>query len=244
MRGKTLSNEKARAAIEARRQQKAYNLLESDFEQVGAGIPWDEFAADRVAAALNERKDKLLRDNIKLGVNSFDRAACVILHRELGLPPNLVADDGFWRWLAVEKFASIVEARSHRKPALLRNYGVDAQITDNRIAILWFRVHLIYDRESSDPYHLARRAAHTDFWESGIVRPGYARSPNLARTFVRFQYREPPSDKAYLHSTHPNGVRRLYKRLRRLHTTIWFEHLSDEDIWAILEEKSADLIRA
>ncbi len=72
MKGKTLSNEKAVAAVEARREQKAYKLLESDLGEVGAGAPWDESGADLAAAALEELKDELLQDETKLDVNSFD----------------------------------------------------------------------------------------------------------------------------------------------------------------------------
>ena len=244
MKGKTLSNEKAVAAVGARRQQKAYKLLQSDLGEVGAGTPWDESGADRAAVTLEELKDELLQDEIKLDVNSFDTKACVILHRELALPPNLVAADGFWRWLAVEKFASIVEARATNKPAHLRNYGIDAFVSDNRIAILWFRASMVHDGGAADPYHFARRLAHTDFWESGVIRHRYAWSPNLARALVAFQYRDSSSDKAYLHSTRENGIRALYKRLRRLHTTVSFEYLTDEEIRAVLKEKSIGLERA
>ena len=244
MRGKPLSNEMARTAVETRRQRKPYKLLDSNLGEVGTGSPWDESGADRAADRLASLKDKLAGDDVRLDVNSFDREACVILHRELNLPPNLAATDGFWRWLAVEKLADIVEARARSSPAHLRNYGIDASVTDNRIAILWFRASMVYDYEADDPYHLARRPAHTDFWESGIIRHRYAWSPNLARAFVNFQYRDPSSGKAYLHSTNENGIRELYKRLRRLHATVSFEFLSDNEIWAVLAEKSSDLQRA
>ena len=247
MRSKTLSNEKARLAVEARQQGKAYKLLDSDLGEVGTGDTWGDARADHVAGEMRRIKDDLLRAGKKIDVNTFDKDACVILHRELDLFPNLVASDGFWRWLAVEKFFDIVEARMPRKdgrPAHLRNYGIDAPVTNGRIAILWFRADMVYDAEANDPYHLARQPAHTDFWESGIIRHRYAWSPNLARAFVRFQYRDPSSDKAYLHSTNGNGVRKLYRRLRRLHSTISFEYLSEEEISEILEEKSADLKHA
>ena len=241
MKGKTLSNEKAKMAVEARRQGRAYKLLGTDLGEAGNGALWDESRADRVAKKLGQMKDELLRDGRSLDVNTFDKEACVILHRDLAVPPNLVADDGFWRYLAVEKLPDIVEARAHGDSAHLRNYGIDASVTDNRIAILWFRADMVYDGESTDPYRLARQPAHTDFWESGIIRHRYAWSPNLARSLVRFQYRDPSSGQAFLHSTHSDGVRKLYKRLRRLHSTVSFEYLSDEDLLAILKEKSADL---
>ena len=244
MRGKTLSNEKAKLVLEARQLQRSYKLLGEDYAEVGNGTLWDESRADLVAEQLISMKDELLRIGRRLDVNSFDKDACVILHRELDLPSDLVVHDGFWRWLAVEKFPEIVGARARGESALLRNYGVDASITANTIAILWFRAHMVYDAASTDPYHLARQPAHTDFWESGIIRHRYAWSPNLARSLVTFQYRDPSSEQAFLHSTHQYGVRELYKRLRRLHSTISFEYLSGEEIWALLGEKSTDLTRA
>ena len=103
---------------------------------------------------------------------------------------------------------------------------------------------MVYDPEAEDRYHLATRPAHTDFWESGIIRHRYAWSRNLARSLVRFQYRDTESDQAFLHSTHESGIRELYKRLRRLHTTVSFEYLSDDEIMTVLESKSTDLKRA
>ena len=244
MKGKTLSNEKAKLAVEARHRGKDYKLLGEDLHEVGSGAWWDESRADRAAEALIRIKDELLADGKRLDVNSFDRDACVILHRDLALPPNLVADDGFWRWLAVEKLWTIVEARAREGWAHLRNYGIDASTTDNRIAILWFRADMVHDEASEVPYHLARQPAQTDFWESGIIRHRYAWSPNLARSLVRFQYRNSSSAQAFLHSTDERGVRELYKILRRLHSTVSFEYLSDQELLAILEEKSVGLIRA
>ena len=245
MKGKTLSSEKARRAVEARRQQKPYKLLTADFGEVGNGPSWDESKAEHVATKLMRLAKDVLRSGRSLDVNSFDKDACVILHRELVLPPNLVANDGFWRWLAVEKFSDVVETRAHghSAPAHLRNYGIgiEASVTDNRMAILWFRAHMVYDNESTSPYHLAQQPAHTDFWESGIIRHRYAWSPNLARSLVKFQYRDSSSKQAFLHSTDANGIRELYKRLRRLHSTVSFEYLSDDELSAILRAKSLDL---
>ena len=244
MKGKTVSSEKAKLAVEARRQGKAYKLLERDLGEVGTGSLWDESSVDHAGKEMRRIKDELLQHGRSLDVNSFDKDACVTLHRDLAIPPNLVAEDGFWRWLAVEKLSDIVEARARNDLAHLRTYGIDASVTANRIAILWFRADMVYESQSSDPYRLARQPAHTDFWESGIIRHRYAWSPSLARSLVKFQYRDPSSEQAFLHSTHAKGVRELYKRLRRLHSTISFEYLSDEDLWAILEEKSVDLRRA
>ena len=244
MKGKTLSNEKAKVVVEARQQGKAYKLLGADLGEVGDGNLWDESRVGLVARKLVLKKEDLAQQEKRLDVNSFDKDACVLLHHELELPPELVAHAGFWRWLAVEMFPDIVEARARGELARLRNYGIDASITANTIAIIWFRAHMVYDDASSDPYQLARQPAHTDFWESGIIRHRYAWSPNLARALVRFQYRDPSSAQVFLHSTDQFGVRELYKRLRRLHSTISFEYLSNDELMEILENKSADLRRA
>ena len=223
-------------------------LLDADLIEVGTGPWWDESKADRAADALRRIKDQAQELGKKLDVNTFDKKACAVLHRELEIPPNLVAADGFWRWLAVEKFGDLVEARSPKSRdsgfVLARNFGVNASVTDNRVAIMWFRADMVYDPEAEDQHHLATRPAHTDFWESGIIRHRYAWSRNLARSLVRFQYRNPESDQAFLHSTHEEGIRELYKRLRRLHTTVSFEYLSDDEIMAILKQKSEGLKRA
>ena len=248
MKCKTLSHDKAKQAIEQRQRGMPLKLLDSDFGEVGVEPWWDESKADRAADELRRIKNRAEKLGEKLDVNTFDKDACAVLHSELEIPPNLVAADGFWRWLAVEKFGDLVEARSPKSRdsgvVLTRNYGVNASVTDNRIAIMWFRADMVYDPEAEDHYHLATRAAHTDFWESGIIRHRYAWSRNLARSLVRFQYRDPESDQAFLHSTDEKGIRELYKRLRRLHTTVSFEYLSDDEIMTILEQKSTDLKRA
>ena len=143
MKGKTLSHDRAKQALEQRQRGMPLKLLDSDFGEVGVEPWWDESKADRAADGLRRIRGKAEERGEKLDVNTFDKDACAVLHRELELPPNLVAADGFWRWLAVEKFGELVEARSPKSReggvALTRNFGVNASVTDNRIAIMWFR---------------------------------------------------------------------------------------------------------
>ena len=168
MEGRSVSNEKAKLVVESLQQGRAYRLLGEDLDWVGNGDPWPESKADGAAQQLLLMKARLLEDGKRLDVNSFDRDPCVVLHRELDLPPDLIAQEGFWRWLAVEKFADIVESRARGESARLRNYGINASTTANTIAILWFRADMVYDAESEDPYHLARQPAHTDFWNRAL----------------------------------------------------------------------------
>ncbi len=248
MKGKALSNEVARKVVEQRRQGRPYRLLRTEVDYTGTGDAWDESKADHAANELRCMKVRLQDRGMTLTANTFDKDACAILHRILELPNNLVASDGFWRWLAVEKFPDIIEARhvnlSRGTLAHPGNYGINASVTRNRVAILWFRAEMVYDSDSADPYHLAKQPGHTDFWESGIIRPRYAWCRNLARQLVKFQYRDPTSDRAYLHSTSPDGVRELYKRLRRLHAIVSYEFLSDEELQRLLADASSNLKRA
>ena len=244
MRGKSLSQHAARRGIEAYRRDPSYIVPESEIGQTGDGDWWDERRADRLADLLRAAKDALEESGEKADAFTFDAPACRIVHETLALPSNLAADDGFWRWLAVAKCPDVVEARHAGKesPAHVLNFGI-GPVTSNRLAILWYRADMVYDANRDNPYHLATHPSHTDFWESGVIRPRYGWSRNLARALVRCQYRNPGSRRAHLHSTDPNGIRELYKRLRRLHSTIAFEFLSDGELNDLLEQQSQDLRR-
>ena len=244
--GPALRNEVARRVISARQRGRDSRVLDSELDRVGRGEAWEPKNADLAVTKLADLKEELLADersdhNDQL----FDRVACKILHQELNLSPNLAAADGFWRWLAVERFGDIVEARHSRRSAVaaLMNFGIDGPPTSNRLRILWLRADIVYDASDEDPYHLATRLSPTDFWESGIIRHRYGWSRNLARIMTRFQYPDPDSGVGRLHLTHENGVRMLYKRLKRMHSTIAFEYLEDSELLGILEARSADLLR-
>ena len=246
MRGPALRNEVARRVILARQQGKDSRVLDSELHHIGNGQAWKTENADGAVMKLADLKDRLLTDE-RSDVNDqlFDRAACKILHQELRISPNLAASDDFWRWLAVERFSEVIEARHSRRSSFagVMIFGIDGPPSSNRIRILWLRADIVYDAGDEDPYHLATRLSPTDFWESGIIRHRYGWSRNLAKIMTRFQYPDPDSGKGILHLTHENGIRMLYKRLKRMHSTIAFEYLKDSELLDILNAKSADLLR-
>ena len=246
MNGPALPNEVARRLVLARQQRRDSKILESELDHVGRGHVWKPENADGAVAKLAQLKDDLLTEE-RSDVNDqlFDGAACKILHSELNISPNLAASDEFWRWLAVEKFYDVIEARHSRRSSVARlmNFGIDGPPTSNRLRVLWLRADIVYDACSEDHYHLATRLSPTDFWESGIIRHRYGWSRNLARVMTHFQYPKPESGMGTLHLTHENGIRMLYKRLKRLHSTIAFECLDDSELLDILEVKSADLLK-
>ena len=249
MRAKTITSQNAQRVIAARRNGQNYRVTESDIGYVGHGEDlWDDSfwgsATDELLTAQSETR--------KSGYSfperqKFDRLACRILHKTLDpIPPEIAASRGFWRWLASVPFYEIVEARhcSRQRPAGLANFGINGPFEMNRVYILWLRADIVYDEHAEDPYHIAGRLSSTDFWESGIIRRKCSWAPSLARAFVQFQYPDADSGRASLNLTDPMGVRMLYKRLQHLHTTVSFEHLSDEQIIPILEKKSSDLRQA
>ena len=246
MSGSALRNEVARRVVLARQQGRDSRVLESELDHVGSDEVWKPENADGAVAKLAELKDDLLTEE-RSDVNDqlFDGAACKVLHQELNISPNLAASDGFWIWLAVERFCHVIEARHNRRSSAagLMNFGIDGPPTSNRLRILWLRADIVYDASEEDPYHLATRLSPTDFWESGIIRHRYGWSRNLARIMTRFQYPDPDSGTGTFHLTHENGIRMLYKRLKRMHSTIAFEYLEDSELLDILEAKSADLLR-
>ena len=247
-RAKSISTETALRVIQSTREGKDYRLTEADISYVGD--PTGKLLTDSDASQLAATLSKIQKATHVSGYSNrerqeFDRHASKAIHEALDITPEITADSGFWRWLAVAKLSVILERR-HRgrgRDAGLKNFGVTGTVTYNRPFILWLRADIVYDEENANPHHLSMCLSSTDFWESGIIRHRYGWAPSLARAFVEFQYPDPESGKATLSITSENGVRMLYKRLKRLHAIIAFDHMATEEIIPILKDKSADLDR-
>ena len=107
---------------------------------------------------------------------------------------------------------------------------------------LWLRASLSYDEQADDPYELTRKGT-IDFWESGILRPRYSSCRTLVKGFIRYQYPD-NAPRGYLHPTDPQGVRMLYKRIKRMHTTLALELLDEEEAYELLKDLGSDLMAA
>ncbi len=246
--GNSLPNETARHLVsEARRNRQFPKVLNSHLENVGGNFDkWDSDVADTVLQSLLTLKSELLVDDRSISKDQkFDRCACRIIHEGLKLPLNLVADEGFWRWLAVGKFYDVIESRHNRTSefAGLGNFGIDAPADRNRLKILWLRADIVYDSGETNPYHLACRQSPTDFWESGIIRHRYGWVRNLSRAMVKYQYPDADTGTGTLHLTHDFGIRMLYKQLRRLHSTVAFEYLDEAGLSDLMDRFGSKLQR-
>ena len=247
-RAKSIAVDTALKIIQANREDKDYRLTKSEISYVGDpnGRLWTDSEADRLSAALSNIQRQTQESGYGIPERQeFDRRACKVVHENLDLTPEILADPGFWRWLSVAKLSHVVEARHRTRAnyAGLDNFGITGPAEDNHLFILWLRSDIVYDENNSDPYHLSTRLSSNDFWRSGIIRTRYGWALNLARAFVEFEYPGPDSGKATLRIGSKNGVRMLYKRLKRLHAIIAFEHMPTEKIISILETNSVDLDR-
>ena len=178
--------------------------------------------------------------------SEFDAVVSVEFHQRASLTPDRSEDDNLWRWLAITIGPDLVERRHGRNdnPAGLGNFGLGAR-WDNLFRRLWFRAELSYDDRAHDPYWLTRLGAR-DFWDSGIIRHRYGSARNLVRAFVKLQYPDPDNPTRgrwpiLQDEDDSPGIRTIYRRLSRVHATVAFDVLSEDDCTSILTDLSRDL---
>ncbi len=159
--------------------------------------------------------------------NRFEAQACEVVHRGMpGLPGMVLADPGFWRWLAVKHFRDLVEWRhGGRRPdgAHPNNFGIGAT-KRNLLYRMYFRAEISYDENAEEPYRLSR-ISDKDLWESHLlaVRAGNIRP--FVRAFLRYLYPDPEGKRAVDLDT----LRVLATRINRLRANRFFELVADED---------------
>ena len=211
-----------------------------DFQRVtGVGELMSLAPLAKLDAELRKLKRKFptkLRERDKEG-GRFEQQACVIVHQCLAsVDPNVLGDLEFWTWMAVAKFAKIVEWRfgAAGRHAKLENYGIGKRM-ENLLFRLWLRAELGKDKKTRDPYLLAK-TGDQDLWRSHILRQGYANARVITKALLRLQAGQLRAKKLAI-----EGIRELAKRLRRLRANIVFEFLDASQAEAIVIEQSAEL---
>jgi hypothetical protein len=217
--------------------------MPEDFQRtVGSGAPMSIASITTLDKELRKLKKSFpekLRERDQEG-GKFEQQACVVVHRCLSeCDPQVLADLDFWIWLAVMRFADLVEWRfgaagRHAKPA---NYGIGMR-TENLFFRLWLRAELVFDAKAKDPYHLAR-TGDQDLWRSHILRQGYSNARAIAKALLRLQAGQLAAKRLTV-----EGVRELAKRLRRVHPNVMFEYLSPIQAEGLVLELSSDLRKA
>ena len=166
---------------------------------------------------------------------SFDADLAVELHSRARLHPVESTDFAFWRRLAIEHGQDLVRKR-HGDDAGRANYGLGNRWL-NLFERSWFRAELSIDLGLPTPYSLTRRGG-SDFWASGVIRHRYSSARNMVRALIKFQF---PYDDPFKGRLGTDNVRELYKRLSRMHASVAFELLSDEECGELLCELTEDL---
>lgn len=184
-----------------------------------------------------------LRGSLKrLGrAQHFDRLAARIIHGSAPKLPTMMQEDaGFWRWLAVEHGPDLVEYRyGGLTQAGKSRFGIRSPRWNCLLMRLWFRGDISFNPDESDGYRRSE-LGDVDFWESGVFRHRYGSARNLVRSLIDYSYDDPsePTRDRWQRAgakDRDHGIRMVYKNLTRLHATVAFEVLS--------QEQCADIIR-
>ena len=166
---------------------------------------------------------------------AFDADLAFELHSRARFHPVESTEVAFWRWLAIEHGQDLVRNR-HGDNAGRANYGLGNRWL-NLFERSWFRAELSFDPGLSNPYSLTKRGG-SDFWASGVIRHRYSSARNMVRALIRFQF---PFDDPFKGRMGTDDVRELYKRLSRMHASVAFELLTDEECGELLVELTEDL---
>jgi hypothetical protein len=177
----------------------------------------------------------------------FEAEACAIVHAGLAdVDRAVLADRGFWTWLALVYLHDILEWRfgTGGKPAKFANYGVGTR-TENLFFRLWLRGG--YGRGSGrDAYELAK-SGDQDLWRSHVLRQNYTNARPIAQSLLKLQAGRLRIDgklaKRLASGEDPLGIRMLAKRLKRLRANVIFEYLSPTQADELVFELSSDLKR-
>lgn len=178
---------------------------------------------------------------------AFDSIVCVELHKKTQLDLDHAENDNLWRWSAITSGPDLVEQRhgGNDQNAALGNFGLGPR-WENLFRRLWFRAELSYDADANDPYWLTKLGGR-DFWDSCIIRRRYGSARNLVKAFAKFQYPDPSVPTQGLwpmveDKDESPGIRTLCRRLNRVHATVAYDVLSEDDCTTILTELSRDLL--
>jgi Family of unknown function (DUF6339) len=210
-------------------------------ESRGSGTDISEHVAllQKTISAIKAGYPQELRSRRDPVGGQFEVAACSEVHKGLPFDPDMLADQGFWSWLAVFEFRHLVEWRHGGESgiAVPANFGIGSG-SENLLYRMWLRADVGYDQSRNDPYELALRGDQ-DFWRSHIFRQGYGRCRTLARALVRYQF----PDDSEAPKLKIKVVRELAKRLRKLHPNLVFDFLSEEDAGGLIEREAECAIR-
>lgn len=165
----------------------------------------------------------------------FEAEACEIVHKSMRhLPPEVLCDLDFWRYLAVVRFPSLVEWR-HGSPeaaAHPNNYGI-GNVRRNLLYRMYIRADIGYVADANDPYELAR-VGDKDVWESHLIGVETGNVRSLARALLRYNYPD-GGDGPVLKVLE---LRFLAKRLNRLRANVYVQLYDDHQAFELVAREA------
>ena len=142
----------------------------------------------RLDSALSEARSLLRAAAVGSDQEAFEGRLASLVHAELrDLPPEVLDDPGFWRYLALSRFWWFVEWRE-AGPISRGNVDtyVDGRQPSESIPVrLFIRGQAAFDGES---YHRASALERSaDFWRSHVLRVKVGSAPALTQALVDLQ---------------------------------------------------------
>jgi len=216
----------------SKRQRPDWPSLVREVEAFGLPVAMPDFAG--LADDLSELKLSLGGVSSEPS-NRFEALGSKIVHMRLRtLPPHILCDAGFWRWISLFHLYDIVQWRMDlgRKSTSPVNFGI-GPLREGVIARMYLRAEVSFDSSADDPYWLSQ-LGDIDFFRSHIFRTNYGMIRPVARAMIRKLF-DPNRGSKY--ST--KIVRELAKQVNRLAPIEALELLTDETADKFIERELA-----
>jgi hypothetical protein len=205
--------------------------IDDKVEWQGSGLDVDLRPLDR---AVKELRDDLERATQMPDHEVFEGRLAAEVHAKLtDFNPEVLDDEGFWRYLAVSRFWWFIawrEAGPIRR-GNLATY-VDGHLPAESIPLrLFIRGQSVYDDgDYSRAWALERSA---DFWRSHVLRVRAGSTPHLTRALVDLQLR---------HRMTTDEMRRFARLVNRTWTNVVLYLYDDASSVELVEELYARLL--
>jgi len=193
----------------------------------GDGVSLDLRDLDAVVTAAEEDLRRLVQEqDPSTDREPFEgRLAAGIFHHLESVPPEVLDDKGFWRYLAVSRFWWFISWRESERLARgsIKPY-LDVSQTAEQIPL---RLYLRAKAVGGDVQLCQSIPKSTDFWRSHLIRVRTGSAPHLGRAFARMQTetRLPTED-----------LRGLARQLNRTWSNVVLVAYSAEEAAALIEE--------
>jgi hypothetical protein len=227
-----------RYLLALRTEDEAPQELSIRYQTLGPEVDWEEIAAKTRSAIEPLQADAGDISRGRGAGRHFEALAAVAVHKAMPTNHPAFSDRNFWTWLAITRFADLIEWRYGNKPkgSDPNNYGIGAA-GENFLYRLWLRAEIAYDRRAADPYHMVG-LGDVDFWRSHVFRQSYSCARQFARALLRFQFPGGPDDRSRLQVVQ---IRELAKRLSAARTNLLVEIMDPERATRFIEGEWAKL---